>query len=322
VPRPLRFQKPGALHHVIVRGNERRPMFFEDRDRLEYLDRLRRCRERFGFFVYAYCLMTNHAHLAIEQGEVGISRIMQVLQSSYAQSLNRRRDRVGHLFQGRFKSFLVESERYLMALLAYIHQNPVEAGIVERAEDYPWSSDRFFRIGRGPAWLDLERALQQLAPDPRSGVGRYLQRMGEPEGRWTSYKELPAIAGAVRGHEDFAERALGQLPTPRPRARRVGVEELAAAFVGCQGTTIERLRLDGKRQPEASSRILVAWIGRARYGVPVARVARFFGREESSIVRGVLALERRIASDGEVRRLAIAVARKVDRELHDYTVDP
>jgi hypothetical protein len=124
--------------------------------------------------------MTNHVHLAIEEGDVRLSKIMQVLQSSYTQWFNRRWDRVGHLFQGRFKSFIVDGERYLLGLVRYIHENPVRAGMVERPEAYSWSSDRFFRAGRGPAWLDLDHILSMLAGTRAAAIARYRALTGEP----------------------------------------------------------------------------------------------------------------------------------------------
>ena len=109
--RPLRIGFPGALHHVIVRGNERKAVFSDDSDREDYLRRLAHYREKFGFRLLAYCLMSNHIHLAIERGRDPLSRIMAGLQSSYTQYFNRRHGRVGHLFQGRYKAFLVEKDR-------------------------------------------------------------------------------------------------------------------------------------------------------------------------------------------------------------------
>ena len=117
--RVLRLEGEGAVYHVIVRGNERKAVFRDDEDRRAYLDRLAKYRERFGFRLLAFCLMGNHIHLAIERGPTRLSRVMLALQSSYAQRFNRRHNRVGHLFQGRYKAFLIEKDRYLLALIRY-----------------------------------------------------------------------------------------------------------------------------------------------------------------------------------------------------------
>src|SRR5712692_3372356 len=110
--RPPRLEFAGAVYHVVVRGNERRAIFRDDGDRERYLSRPAHYREKFGFRLLAFCLMDNHVHLAIGTGEKPLSRIMAGLQSSYTQSFNRRHRRVGHLFQGRYKAFLVEEDRY------------------------------------------------------------------------------------------------------------------------------------------------------------------------------------------------------------------
>lgn len=112
MPRPLRLDAAGGVYHVVARGNERKSIFRDDVDRRDYLDRLAACRDRFDFRVYAYCLMGNHVHLALERGSVSLSRIVLSLHSFHSQRFNRRHGRVGHLFQGRFRSFLVEKDTY------------------------------------------------------------------------------------------------------------------------------------------------------------------------------------------------------------------
>src|SRR5713101_837764 len=173
MPRPLRLEAEGAAYHVIARGNERKLVFRDDRDRKEYLDRLIRCRERFGLRLLAYCLMGNHLHLAVERGPALLSRVMLALQSGYTQWFNRRHGRVGHLFQGRYKAFLIEKERYLLALVRYIHRNPLEAGLARRAHEYEWSSDRYYRRGKGPEWLDLDVVLALFGRGGKIAVARY-----------------------------------------------------------------------------------------------------------------------------------------------------
>jgi REP element-mobilizing transposase RayT len=302
------------VHHVIVRGNERRPLFFEDRDRLEYLDRLGTARRRFGFSLFAYCLMTNHAHLAIQQEQTGISTIMHWVQSTYAGSLNRRRDRVGHLFQGRFKSFLVDSERYLLTLVRYIHLNPVDARLVEHPEDYTWSSDRHIRMGRGPACLDIDALLRWLSHDRRIAAGQYLQLMGDFEGARAKFEQLPTF-GSVHGDPEFAERAI-RTARPERLVRDVTAERLAAAFSKTEGLTLQRLSAIGKHRSGVRLRALCAYLGRDRYGLAVAHFARVFARDESTLVRGVVALERTIGLDPDLTRRVNAAAERLERELH------
>jgi len=149
--RPLRVELEGGLYHVIVRGNERRNVFRDDADRRRYLARLVFYVEKLSFRLVAYCLMDNHVHLAIERGKVPLSRIMAGLQSSYTQYFNRRHDRSGHLFQGRYKAFLVEKDRYALALVRYIHENPVKARVVERRRISAVRATGTTGVGGGPS---------------------------------------------------------------------------------------------------------------------------------------------------------------------------
>jgi putative transposase len=207
--RPPRVEFPDGLYHVIVRGNERKAVFRDDADRELYLRRLAHYRERFEFRLIAYCLMTNHVHLALETGEAPLSRAIHGLQSSYTQAFNRRHQRSGHLFQGRYKAFLVDADRYFLALLRYIQCNPLEAGLTERAGDYAWSSDRFYRRGRAPEWFDLNRGYFLMGARRASGARRYRELIGEEEPQ--RYDEIGSLAQTFKGDEVFAAEVMKKL---------------------------------------------------------------------------------------------------------------
>lgn len=140
--RPLRLQYPGALYHVISRGNERRDIFKDDSDRAVFLGILKDVWESCRWLCHAYCLMDNHYHLLIETPQANLVVGMRQLNGVYAQRYNRRHNRVGHLFQGRYKSALVDKEEYLLELSRYIVSNPVRAGMVEEPGLWRWSSYR------------------------------------------------------------------------------------------------------------------------------------------------------------------------------------
>jgi REP element-mobilizing transposase RayT len=128
--RPLRLEYPGSLWHVTVRGNGRQDVFRDDRDRQFLLELLGDCVNRFAWILPAYVLMSNHFHLVNELTSETLSRGMQWLNGTYSQAFNRRHERVGHLFQGRFKAFLIEKEAYFLEVLRYVVLNPVRAGMV------------------------------------------------------------------------------------------------------------------------------------------------------------------------------------------------
>ena len=130
MPRQARIDAPGALHHIIIRGIERTSIFADDRDRENFLERLSQLLTESQTPCYAWALMSNHAHLLLRTGSVAIASLTRRLLTGYAVSFNKRHRRHGYLFQNRYKSILCEEDRYLRQLVAYIHLNPVRAGIV------------------------------------------------------------------------------------------------------------------------------------------------------------------------------------------------
>ena len=140
--RKPRIEIAGGLYHVISRGNNRRKIFRSHDDYLKFTGLLQQQKSKLPFYLYAYCLMPNHVHLLIEMQDDPLSRIMQILLTSYSQYYNRRYRKIGHLFQGRYKSILCQTDRYLGELVRYIHLNPVRARIVKRPEDFEYSGHR------------------------------------------------------------------------------------------------------------------------------------------------------------------------------------
>jgi putative transposase len=140
--RPLRIEFSRALYHVTSRGNARQDIFLDDQDREAFLDCFSRACQRHHWQCHAYCLMGNHYHLLIETGDATLSKGMKYLNGTYTQLFNRRYQRVGHVFQGRFKAILVEKDAYLQELARYIVLNPVRARMVRSAKDWAWSSYR------------------------------------------------------------------------------------------------------------------------------------------------------------------------------------
>jgi putative transposase len=140
--RPLRIEFAGALYHVTSRGVRRERIFEHDADRLGFLDLLGRVAVDFNWVVHAYWLMGNHYHLLVETPDGNLGKGMRQLNGVYTQDCNRQHGRVGHLFQGRYKSILVDADSYLLELSRYVVLNPVRAGMVKSARDWPWSSYR------------------------------------------------------------------------------------------------------------------------------------------------------------------------------------
>ena len=175
--RPLRIEYEGAYYHVLSRGNKQEAIFLDDNDRQTFLKTIARMSERFDVTIIAYVLMDNHYHLLIRTNRANLSKSMQWLGTTYTTIFNLRNFQVGHLFQGRFKSILVENEAYLLQLSYYIHRNPLRAGIVQRLIDYPWSSYPAYAYDqRCPVWLKTDLLLSQYGPE-NSGRIAYREKV-------------------------------------------------------------------------------------------------------------------------------------------------
>jgi REP element-mobilizing transposase RayT len=197
--RPLRIQFAGALYHVTSRGNARAPIFLGDSDRYLFLDVLGLAIERHHWLCHAYCMMTNHYHLVLETPSPNLSRGMRQLNGLYTQRFNRRHERVGHIFQGRFTGILVERESHLLELARYVVLNPVRAGMVCTAEDYRWSSLRAtLGMAPTPRWLTHRALLTEFGSRTR-----YREFVAEG---LSSPPPWSALRGTLLGSEDFAKR--------------------------------------------------------------------------------------------------------------------
>lgn len=156
MPRKFRTHYRFAFHHVMLRGNNRKNIFLKKADYQIFIDIISGASGVYNFKVHLFCLMTNHIHLVIEVGDVPISRIMQSVSTRYAKSHNKKYNKIGHLFQGRFKSKLISDDHYLIELCYYIHMNPVKAKICKKLDEYRWSSHHCYKARESTNWLKTE----------------------------------------------------------------------------------------------------------------------------------------------------------------------
>ncbi len=220
----MRIEFPGAVYHITARGNERKKIFLDDRDREIFLNIIKQVKDRFHWLFHSYVLMGNHYHLLVETPEANLSRGMRQLNGVYTREFNWRHARVGHLFQGRFKAILIEKDDYLVEVSRYIALNPVRANIVKKAEDWPWGSYRAsIGIDNPPVWLTVEWILEQYGADRKVAAAcfrRYVEK-----GIGGEYPTDELRGGWILGSERFLNKVQGLIEEKNevieiPRAQR------------------------------------------------------------------------------------------------------
>jgi REP element-mobilizing transposase RayT len=191
--RPLRLELAGALYHVTSRGNGREDIYISDADRLAWLETLEQVCARFNWVCHAWCQMSNHYHLVIETPDANLSKGMRQLNGVYTQCFNRAHQRVGHVFQGRFKAILVEKDGYLLELARYVVLNPLRARMVRRLEQWPWSSypATCGQVAK-PDWLQTDFVLSQFAVQRSRAIPKYIAFVHEGKG-------LPGVWDRLQG---------------------------------------------------------------------------------------------------------------------------
>lgn len=202
--RPLRIEFAGALYHVTARGNAQADIYADDNDRLQFLSLLQHAVERFNWYCHAYCLMDNHYHLLIETNSPTLSKGMKLLNGTYTQYYNRQHQRVGHVFQGRFKAILVQKDSYLLELARYIALNPVRAQMVRSAKDWPWSSYRATAgYAEAAACLTTDWVLAGFAKTRNVAQQRYREFVQQGKGQPSPWQKLRNQI--YLGDENFVE---------------------------------------------------------------------------------------------------------------------
>ncbi|SHJ57504.1 REP-associated tyrosine transposase [Paramaledivibacter caminithermalis] len=171
MPRRAREKSSTGIYHVILRGINRQRIFEDDEDYEKLLETLKDNKKVSGYKIYAYCFMSNHIHLLIKEGEEDLGTIFRRIGATYVYWYNWKYNRHGHLFQDRYKSEVVENDRYFLTVLRYIHQNPLKAGIVEDISKYPWSSYREY-IAK-PMICDIEMALSLFTEDRQKAIALF-----------------------------------------------------------------------------------------------------------------------------------------------------
>jgi len=221
MPRAARMVAPNMVYHVISRGNDRQWVFNDREDFERYIEICKRYKDRYGFRLYHWVLMSNHVHLVMETKEEGpLCKIMQGINLSYALWFSRKNRKVGHLWQDRFKSALIEKESYLLECGRYVERNPLRAGLVEDPKNYPWTSYRVYAYGEHDGITDKHDVYESFGKKPFQRERAYrdyvLSRRDREE------QELRVKMGrGVLGGGDFGELIEKQIiESQRPKRGR------------------------------------------------------------------------------------------------------
>ncbi|MRR58400.1 MAG: transposase [Deltaproteobacteria bacterium] len=281
--RKPRIHYPSAYYHVILRGNARQDIFSDDTDRYRFYLLLQEGAERFGHRIHAFCLMTNHVHLVVQVADKPLSKIMQNLSFRYTRWVNWRQNRSGHLFQGRYKSVVVDGDEYLLELVRYTHLNPVRAGIAETASAYRWSSHAAYCGNETIPWLTTEFVLAGFSPKLAAACKRYAAFVseGEGEGHRPEFHGRGSDDTRVLGDSSFVERVLSEaeeIPL-QSRMTPVCLAQIVAAYYRLPD-------LHGRSHRHAEARAVCAWVAQETGICTLTEVARIFHRDISTVSAG------------------------------------
>jgi REP-associated tyrosine transposase len=317
MPRAPRLDFPGALHHVIVRGIERRKIFHGDADRRAFLSRLAALIPASGATLYAWALMPNHAHVLLRSGARGLSNLMQRFLGGYATTFNRGHQRTGYLFQNRFKSTLVDEEAYLLTLVRYIHLNPVRSRLpvtLDSLDRYPWTGHAVLLGHTQYAAQDCAFVLQHFGR--RVGEARRAYRQfvrqpvaeGQPDdldggglqrsaGAWQQLSHLArgreqwTFDERVLGSSEFVQRVLQRCELVSRLRPRVDPDAILTALCSRAATRCrvseEEIASRTVRRRALSARAMIGWVAVRHYGLTLSAVARHLHVSIKSISRAI-----------------------------------
>ncbi len=309
--RKPRIEFAGALYHVIVRGNRRATIFHDDADYTAYLDRLERYRRRDSVILHAYVLMTNHVHLLFETGDRPLSRTMQTLQFTYGQYYNRRYDKTGHVFQGRYQAILCDREAYLLELVRYLHLNPARIRTPLNPWTYRWSSHAAYAGRSSSVQVStasvLESFHRQVGP-ARQAYRRFMQD-GLAHGHQDRFYET--VDQRFLGDERFIEEADRRTAAMREvtvRPTRVAFGTLLTAVATALAVTPRAILAPGRQRALVPARALLVFLARDWSHLTTRELGRRLQRDPSMISRlaTAYAAHRDPATEAQVRQAITA----------------
>ena len=299
--RKPRIHLAGGVYHVMLRGNGGQPIFFTEADRSRLYLLLQEQVNRFGCRIHAYCLMNNHLHLAVQVGEEPLPKIMQNIAFRYTSWINRQQKRVGHLFQGRYKSILVEKESYLLELVRYIHLNPVRVGWVKDPLAYPWSSHSGYLGIKEVPWLTTEWVLKRLGQTETESRMRYQAfiQEGIGEGKRKEFYQGNQD-GRILGEDRFVEEVLTKIESKG--GKPPSIQKIIKAVCQEYDLKEKELGLRGQDRKRSEARAVVGWIAVQKGSATLTEVGKRFERDVATLSITTLRLQERAKRSEELKK--------------------
>lgn len=307
--RKPRLEIGGGLYHVISRGNNRRKIFHSEADYLRFIDILAIQKSKLPFYLYAYCLMPNHLHLLIEMQEDPLSRIMQRVLTGYSQYHNRKYKKIGHVFGGRYKSILCQTDRYLAELVRYIHLNPVRARMVKRAESYPYSGHRAYIGPDRSGLVDAEPVLRHFGGTKRRAIEVFERFVEAGAGETSQDEYYRAAEGRLLGSEEFVEEIkhrVGEHRVERRVPKRLSIEQLLGAAEKASGLKRDELCSNSKRRSTVAMKEAVIVLGKGS-GIANRELAAALRLDPSSVTRRIEAARSKGTASADIGKLKRAL---------------
>ena len=299
--RKPRIHYPGAVYHVILRGNAGDPVFFDDKDRYRFYLILQYAVEKFGCRVHGFCLMTNHIHLVVQTADMPLSRIMQNISLRYTKWINYIQNRTGHVFQGRYKAILIDADAYLLELVRYVHLNPVRAGAAPSVDAWPWSGHLAYTGGETIPWLCTEWVLGMFGTDTAKARSAYVAFVndGVSEGRRVEFHS-GTCDGRLLGDDSFVDAALGKASEKRLRTTVDDVLDAVSKKFDC---SVQDLRAPGKERPFTEARAAASLLVQERSHLSLTELGKALNRDISPLGRVGRRLLKETTRDDRLREL-------------------
>ena len=274
--RPLRIEYPNAFYHITSRGNEGREIFTSKGDYARFLRYFESATERYGARIHCFCLMPNHYHLLLETPRANLQRILHHLNTAYTNYFNAKMERVGHLFQGRYRAILVEKDTYALELSRYIHLNPVRAHLVEEPSQYPWNSYLAYVEGEGRwGWLERKFTLGQLSSSEKNARRRYYVFVREGLVRPLEDPLKKVVASTLLGTERFVEGVKERFIKKATSHRDLPALRKLSSWPDLSSIVRESERVFGKETVE--SRRVALYLSHRLSGLSLGEIGEYFG---------------------------------------------